>query len=93
MRNSWPDSSQFADEPEVAERVTLLYREILTEVGHVGYCASRCTAAERAIMRWLYPRIARLLPAKPLKSGCWLTVTSCARDSTVPSTSTNSPPA
>ncbi len=51
----------FADEPEVAERVTLLYREILTdEVGHVGYGASRCTAAERPVMRWLYPRIARL---------------------------------
>jgi hypothetical protein len=51
----------FADEPEVAERVTLLYREILTdEIGHVGYCASRCTAAERAVMRWVYPRIARL---------------------------------
>lgn len=42
----------FADEPEVAARITLLYSEILTdEIGHVGYCASRCTAAERAIMR------------------------------------------
>ena len=51
----------FADEPEVADRVNLLYSEILTdEVGHVGYCASRCTHAERALMRWLYPRIARL---------------------------------
>ncbi len=51
----------FADEPEVAERVELLYTEILTdEVGHVGYCASRCTVAERAMMRWLFPRIARL---------------------------------
>jgi hypothetical protein len=51
----------FADEPDVAERITLLYSEILTdEIGHVGYCASRCTAAERAVMRWLYPRIGRL---------------------------------
>jgi hypothetical protein len=51
----------FADEPEVAERVNLLYGDILTdEIGHVGYCASRCTPAERALMRWLYPRIARL---------------------------------
>ena len=39
----------------------VLYSEILTdEVGHVGYCASRCTPAERAVMRWLYPRIGRL---------------------------------
>jgi hypothetical protein len=51
----------FADEPDVAERVELLYGDILTdEVGHVGYCASRCTAAERSVMRWLYPRIGRL---------------------------------
>ena len=51
----------FADEPEVAARIELLYTEILTdEVGHVGYCAARCTPAERAMMRRLYPRIARL---------------------------------
>jgi hypothetical protein len=51
----------FADEPEVCGRVERLYSEILTdEIGHVGYCASRCTRAERAVMRWLYPRIARL---------------------------------
>jgi|KBSSwiStaDraftv2_1062776.scaffolds.fasta_scaffold03562_7 hypothetical protein len=51
----------FADEPEVCERISLLYSEILTdEVGHVGYCASRCSRAERAIMRRLYPFIARL---------------------------------
>ena len=51
----------FADEPDVAARVEGLYREILTdEIGHVGYCAARCTAAERALMRWLYPRIGRL---------------------------------
>jgi hypothetical protein len=51
----------FADEPDVAARIERLYSEILTdEVGHVGYCAARCTAPERAIMRWLYPRFGRL---------------------------------
>jgi len=52
----------FADEPEVAERINLLYSEILTdEIGHVGYCASRCTSGERAIMRRIYPLIGRLI--------------------------------
>jgi hypothetical protein len=51
----------FADEPDVAARIERLYGEILTdEVGHVGYCAARCTAGERALMRRLYPRIGRL---------------------------------
>lgn len=51
----------FADEPDVAERIERLYSEILTdEVGHVGYCAARCTAGERALMRRLYPPIGRL---------------------------------
>ncbi len=51
----------FADEPAVAARIERLYSEILTdEVGHVGYCAARCTPAERAIMRRLYPWIGRL---------------------------------
>jgi hypothetical protein len=51
----------FADEPDVAARIECLYSEILTdELGHVGYCAARCTAAERALMRRLYPRIGRL---------------------------------
>jgi hypothetical protein len=51
----------FADEPEVADRIRLLYGEILTdELGHVGYCASRCSDTGRGIMRLLYPRIARL---------------------------------
>ncbi|WP_310773582.1 hypothetical protein [Mycobacterium sp. Z3061] len=54
-------ASLFADEPEVAERIELLYTEILTdEIGHVGYCASRCTAGERAVMRRIYPLIGRL---------------------------------
>lgn len=51
----------FGDEPAVAERIELLYKEILTdEIGHVGYCASRCSAAERAIMRRIYPVIGRM---------------------------------
>jgi hypothetical protein len=51
----------FVDEPEVAARIEQLYNEILTdEIGHVGYCAARCTRTERVIMRWLYPRIGRL---------------------------------
>ncbi|MFZ0831952.1 MAG: hypothetical protein WAM92_02475 [Mycobacterium sp.] len=52
----------FADEPHVATRIEQLYSEILTdEIGHVGYCAARCTSAERTIMRRLYPLIGRLL--------------------------------
>src|SRR6478752_416954 len=51
----------FADEPVVAARIEKLYSEILTdEVGHVGYCAARCTTGERAIMRRLYPIFGRL---------------------------------
>jgi hypothetical protein len=51
----------FTDEPEVAARIDRLYGEILTdEIGHVGYCASRCTSAERALMRRIYPLIGRL---------------------------------
>ncbi|KZS80978.1 hypothetical protein [Mycobacterium persicum] len=51
----------FDDELDVAGRIELLYSEILTdEIGHVGYCASRCTPAERAIMRRIYPFIGRL---------------------------------
>ncbi len=51
----------FADEPDVAARIERLYNEILTdELGHVGYCAARCTRAERALMRWLYPLFGRL---------------------------------
>src|SRR5262245_42145003 len=51
----------FADEPDVAARIERLYCEILTdELGHVGYCAARCTPVERAMMRWLYPRFGRL---------------------------------
>ena len=58
----------FADEPDVAARIDRLYSEILTdEVGHVGYCAARCTTAERAIMRRLYPRIGRLFARQTIE--------------------------
>jgi hypothetical protein len=58
----------FADEPEVAARIERLYSEILTdEVGHVGYCAARCTSAERAVMRRLYPRIGRLFARQTME--------------------------
>ena len=51
----------FTDEPDVAARIDRLYCEILTdEIGHVGYCAARCTSAERAVMRRIYPLIGRL---------------------------------
>lgn len=51
----------FADEPDVAQRIELLYSEILTdEIGHVGYCASRCTPVERAVMRRIYPLVGRM---------------------------------
>jgi hypothetical protein len=60
----------FADEPEVAARIERLYSEILTdELGHVGYCAARCTPTERAIMRWLYPRFGRLFARQTAEFG------------------------
>lgn len=52
----------FADEPDVAAQIHLLYTEILTdEIGHVGYCAARCSRSERRLMRWLYPYFGRLV--------------------------------
>lgn len=60
----------FADELDVAQRIELLYSEILTdEIGHVGYCASRCTSAERAIMRRIYPYIGRLFARQTAEIG------------------------
>jgi len=52
----------FGDEPEVAARIASLYNEILTdEIGHVGYCAARCSPIGRRVMRLLYPRFGRLV--------------------------------
>jgi len=48
-----------ADEPDVAERVRLLYDEILAdEISHVGYIASQLGRSGRAAMRFLYRRLA-----------------------------------
>ncbi len=59
----------FADEPAVAGRIELLYSEILTdEIGHGGYCATRCSSAERAIMRRVYPYIGRLFARQTAES-------------------------
>jgi len=45
----------FAEEPTVAERIRLLYDEILgDEIGHVGQIAGRLGPTGRAIMRRLY---------------------------------------
>lgn len=52
----------FADEPDVAARIDSLYGEILAdEIGHVGYCAARCSPTGRMLMRRLYPRFGRLI--------------------------------
>ncbi len=52
----------FADEPAVADRICLLYNEILTdEIGHVGYCAASCTPSGRRMMRRLYPLMGRYI--------------------------------
>jgi hypothetical protein len=51
----------FADEPRVAARIDSLYSEILTdEIGHVGYCAARCSPIGKVLMRRLYPHFGRL---------------------------------
>src|SRR5262245_54030375 len=57
----------FADEPAVAERIWLLYDEILAdEIGHVGFIAALLPAGQRRLMRTLYrvfgPLMAGALP-------------------------------
>lgn len=48
----------FADEPAVAERIRLLYNEILgDEIGHVGFIAARLGERGLAGMRRLYVRM------------------------------------
>ncbi len=45
----------FADEPAVAERIRLLYNEILAdEIGHVGFIAARLDEHGRSMTRRLY---------------------------------------
>jgi hypothetical protein len=51
----------FASEPAVADRIRLLYNEILTdEVGHVGFCAALLGPGGRAAMRRFYPYVLRV---------------------------------
>ena len=38
-----------------------LHRVGYDEIGHVGYCAARCSRSERRLMRWLYPYFGRLV--------------------------------
>jgi hypothetical protein len=55
----------FADEPAVAERIRILYDEILVdEIGHVGFIAARLDERGRAIMRWLYARLSSTLASQ-----------------------------
>jgi hypothetical protein len=55
----------FADEPAVAERVRLLYDEILAdEISHVGYVTVQLGPTGRAAMRWLYRRFGVRLAAQ-----------------------------
>ena len=56
----------FADEPAVAERIRLLYNEILAdEIGHVGFIAARLGERRRALMRRLYARISLRFASQP----------------------------
>ena len=36
------------------------HQATVDEIGHVGYCAARCSSPERTLMRWLYPYFGRL---------------------------------
>jgi hypothetical protein len=48
----------FADEPAVAERIWLLYNEILAdEIGHVGFIAAWLDEHGRSVMRRMYARL------------------------------------
>ena len=55
----------FADEPAVAERIRLLYNEILSdEIGHVGFIAARLDEHGRSMMRRLYARLPSTLASQ-----------------------------
>jgi hypothetical protein len=57
----------FADDPPVADRIRLLYDEILAdEIGHVGYIAAQLGSRGRRAMRFLYRRIgAHIVASQP----------------------------
>ncbi len=55
----------FADEPAVAERIRLLYNEILSdEIGHVGFIAVRLDEHGRSMMRRVYARLPSTLASQ-----------------------------
>jgi hypothetical protein len=55
----------FAAEPAVAERIRLLYNEILAdEIGHVGFIAARLDEHGRSMMRRLYARLSTTLASQ-----------------------------
>jgi len=55
----------FADEPAVAERIRLLYNEILSDgIGHVGFIAARLDQHGRSMTRRLYARLASTLASQ-----------------------------
>ena len=55
----------FADEPAVAERIRLLYNEILAdEIGHVGFIAARLDEQGRSMTRRLYGRLSSTLASQ-----------------------------
>jgi hypothetical protein len=55
----------FADEPAVAERIRLLYNEILAdEIGHVGFIAARLDEHGRSMTRRLYARLSSTLASQ-----------------------------
>jgi hypothetical protein len=55
----------FADEPAVAERIRLLYNEILAdEIGHVGFIAARLDERGRSMTRRLYARLSSTLASQ-----------------------------
>ena len=83
----------FADEPKAAERsrCSTAKSSPSSDTSVLRVALHGCRTGRHAVALPAHRK--GCLPAKPLKSGCWLTVTSCARDSTVLSTLTNSPPA
>ena len=55
----------FADEPAVAERIRLLFNEILgDEIGHVGFIAARLDEHGRSMMRRLYAGLSSTLASQ-----------------------------
>jgi hypothetical protein len=70
----------FADEPAVAERIRLLYNEILAdEIGHVGFIAARLGERGRLGIRRLYARVAPTFESQYAEIGALFGHTEMAR--------------